>query len=160
MSFSVMSIYTDNKVGTIDDVVSPARNVPWENFLAAAVQCKAAMMLEKTHPDLSGRARTAAIEDWQAAVDSRGTWDQADYREASWGVTSSILLAKMTGDEKYRDYAVTFGELLIRCQEQTFLDGIPITGYFYENTSRQKVIHNLHAAFEEAPLIALSMLCR
>ena len=159
MSFSVMRIYTDNKVGTIDDVVSPAKNVPWENFLTAAVQCKAAMMFEKTDPDLAGRARIAAIEDWQAAVDSRSTWDQADYREASWGATSSILLGKMTGDEKYKDYAVSFGTFLIRCQEQTFKDSIPITGYFYENTDRQKVIHNFHAAFEEAPLIALSMLC-
>ena len=160
MSFSVMRIYTDNKVGTIDDVVSPARNVPWENFLAAAVQCKAAGMLEKSHPELAIKSRTAALEDWQAAIDSRKVWDQADYREASWGVTSSLLLAEMTGEEKYREHAVKFGKLLISCQEQSFLDGIPIAGYFYENTERTKVIHNLHAAFEEAPLIALSMLCR
>jgi hypothetical protein len=160
MSFSVMRIYTDNKTGTIDDVVSPAKNVPWENFLTAAVQARAAMMLEKANPDLAGRASVAATEDWQAALDSRKKWDQADYREASWGAASSILLEKMTGDKKYREYAVTFGNLLADCQEQTFKDGIPITGYFYENTDRQKVIHNYHAAFEEAPLIALSMLCR
>jgi hypothetical protein len=66
----------------------------------------------------------------------------------------------MTGEEKYREYAVMFGKLLVSCQEQQFIDGIPITGYFYENTGHEKVIHNLHAAFEEAPLIALSMLCR
>lgn len=160
MSFSVMRIYTDNKVGTIDDVVSPARNVPWENFLAAAVQCKAAGMLENSHPELAADSRTAATEDWQAAVDSRKVWDQADYREASWGVTSSLLLAKMTGEEKYTEHALMFGKLLVSCQEQSFLDGIPVSGYFYENTGRRRVIHNLHAAFEEAPLIALSMLCR
>lgn len=159
MSFSVMRIYTDNKVGTVDDVVSPARNVPWENFLAAAVQCKAARMLEKSHPELSRKSHTAALEDWQAAVDSHEKWDKADYREASWGVTSSLLLAKMTGEEKYREQAVIFGKLLVSCQEQKFLDGIPITGYFYETTDHTRVIHNLHAAFEEAPLIALSMLC-
>jgi len=160
MSFSVMRIYTDNQVGTIDDVVSPARNVPWENFLAAAVQCKAAVMLEKSHPELAMKSRTAALEDWQAAFSSHNKWDQADYREASWGATSSLLLAKMTGDGKYREYAVMFGKLLVSCQEQQFIDGIPITGYFYENTGHERVIHNLHAAFEEAPLIALSMLCR
>jgi hypothetical protein len=160
MSFSVTRMYTDNKVGTIDDIVTPARNVPWENFLAAAVQCKAAMMLEKSHPELATKSRTAAIEDWQAAVDSQKKWEKADYKEASWGVTSSLLLARMTGEEKYREYAVSFGKLLISCQEQSFLDGIPVTGYFYENTGREKVIHNLHAAFEEAPLIALAMLCK
>jgi hypothetical protein len=160
MSFSVMRIYTDNKVGTIDDVVTPAKNVPWENFLTAAVQAKAAMVLEKTNPELATRSRVAAIEDFHAALDSRTEWDLADYREASWGITSSILLGEMTGDEKYKEHAIKFGNLLIRCQEQSFVDSIPITGYFYENTDRNKVIHNFHAAFEEAPLIALTMLCR
>ena len=65
MSFSVMRIYTDNKVGTIDDVVSPAQNVPWENFLTAAVECKAAGMLKKSHPELAHQANVAAIEDWR-----------------------------------------------------------------------------------------------
>jgi len=160
MSFSVMRIYTDNQVGTIDDVVTPAQNVPWENFLAAAVQSKAAMILHTSHPDLAAQARVAAIEDWQAAFDARDIWSEADYREASWGVTSSILLKHMTGDEKFDSYAIDFGKLLIGCQEQNFVDGIPITGYFYTGTDRQQVIHNYHAAFEEAPLIALAMLCR
>jgi len=159
MSFSVMRIYTDNEVGTIDDVVSPARNVPWENFLAAAVQCKAATILASTHPDLAAQSRTAALEDWEAAVNSRENWDMADYREAAWGVTSSLLLAEMTGEEKYLDQAIRFGDLLVQCQEQEFVDGIPITGYFYTTSEREHVIHNYHTAFEEAPLIALSALC-
>ncbi|MCJ7449350.1 MAG: glycoside hydrolase family 9 protein [Bacteroidales bacterium] len=160
MSWSTMRIYTDNQVGTIDDVVSPAQNVPWENFLGAAVLSKAAVMLEKSHPELAGKARVAAVEDWQAGVVSREIWDQAGYQEAAWGVTSSLLLGEMTGEEKYKEQAIQFGRLLLQCQEQNFLDGIPITGYFYTNTNRQRVIHNNHAAFEEAPLIALTMLCR
>ncbi len=160
MSFSVMRIYTDNEVGTIDDVVSPAVNIPWENFLAAAVQCKAAGMLEKSHPELAEQSRIAALEDWEAAAASRETWDQADYREAAWGTTSSVLLGRMTGDQKYSEYAIRFGRLLMQCQEQHFVEGIPITGYFYTSTERNRVVHNHHAAFEEAPLIALSMLCQ
>jgi hypothetical protein len=160
MSFSVMRIYTDNQVGTPDDVVSPAANVPWENFLAAAVECKASRMFERSDTGLARQAYIAATEDWKAAMSSGNTGKRADYREASWGVTSSLLLWQMTGDNAYKEQAIRFGSLLIRCQEQRFLDGIPITGYFYENTDRKKVIHNYHAAFEEAPLIALAMLCR
>jgi len=160
MSFSVMRIYTDNEVGTIDDVVSPAKNIPWENYLAAAVQCKAADVLKNTHPELAHESKIAAMEDWEAAVKSRDIWDQADYREAAWGVTSSLILADMTGDDKYKEHAINLGSLLINCQEQEFIDGIPITGYFYTNTNRESVIHNRHAAFEEAPLIALSALCK
>jgi hypothetical protein len=159
MTWSMMRIYTDNKVGTVDDVISPAQNVPWENFLAAAVECKAAMMLEKSYPELTGKARIAAIEDWKAAVASQTKWEKASYQEAAWGVTSSLLLGRLTGENKYKEEAIRFGNMLVRCQEQNFIDGIPITGYFYTDTDRKRVIHNFHFAFEEAPMIALAMLC-
>jgi hypothetical protein len=159
MSWALGRIYTDNKVGTIDDMVAQAQNVPWENFLAAAVLGRCAEAFKNSDPELAERARKAAIEDWEAAVASRETWDQADYREASWGVTSSVILNKMTREEKYKKQALLIGDLLIKCQEQRFIEGIPITGYFYTSSERQRVIHNYHAAFEEAPLIALSHLC-
>lgn len=160
MSWGLMRIYTDNEIGTIDDVLSQAANVPWENFLAAAVLSRTSQILADSHPELAGKAKTAALEDWEAAVASTNDLDQLDYKEASWGVTSSLLLARMTGESKYTDQAVSLAKHLLQCQEQSFKDNIPITGYFYTNTSRKSVIHNYHAAFEEAPLIALNMLCR
>lgn len=160
ISWALGRIYTDNKIGTIDDMVAQAQNVPWENFLAAAVLGRCSEAFKKSNPELAVRARKAAIEDWEAAVASRETWDQADYREASWGATSSVILNKLTGEEKYKTQALIFGDLVIKSQEQRFIDGIPITGYFYTNSQQQRVIHNYHAAFEEAPLIALSHLCR
>ena len=170
MSWSTMRIYTDNKIGTLDDVLSPARNVPWENFLAAAVECEASRLLAKSDAELARQSLAAAVEDWAAAVASRkdaneaedpdGTWwGEAEYLEAAWGATSSVLLARKTGDSRYAEHAVRFGRLLLRCQEQRFAGGIPITGYFYRDTSRRTVIHLHHAAFQEAPLIALAMLC-
>ncbi len=155
-----MRMFTDNKIGTVDDVLVPAENIPWENFLAAAVESKAAILLAKSNPELANKVRMAAIDDWQAGVASRNAWDQASTEEASWGATSSLLLTKMTGDMKYQKQAVVFGNLLMQCQEQHFVQGIPITGYFYTNSTRQRVIHNKHTAFEEAPMIALAMLCK
>jgi hypothetical protein len=155
-----MRMFTDNKIGTIDDVVVPAENIPWENFLAAAVESKAAALFENSNPELALQARAAAIDDWNAGVASSTTWDQASFEEASWGATSSLLLAKMTGDDKYKKQAVVFGNLIVKCQEQSFVNGIPITGYFYSNTDNKRVIHNKHTAFEEAPMIALSLLCK
>lgn len=159
ISWARMRIYTDNKIGTIDDVVIPTQNVPWENFLGAAVECKASQLLKDVYPELSTEARTTAVEDWQATIASREIWDQATYQEASWGAVSSILLFKMTGDAKYQEYAVRFGNLLLQCQEQLFQKGIPITGYFFTNTTREKIIHNNHGAFDEAPMLALKELC-
>jgi len=66
----------------------------------------------------------------------------------------------MTGDEKYKKQAVLFGNLLLQCKEHSFVNGIPITGYFYTSTNRQKVIHKKHTALEEASMIALAMLCK
>ncbi len=160
ISWTHMRMYTDNIIGTTDDVIIPARNVPWENFLAAAVEAKAAMLLEKSDPAIALQAHEAAMDDWKAGMASRKIWDQASREEASWGATSSLLLAKMTGNEEYKKQAVLFGNLIIQCQEQSFVKGIPITGYFYSNTNKQQVIHNKHTAFEEAPMIALAMLCR
>lgn len=159
ISWARMRIYTDNKIGTIDDVMIPARNVPWENFLGAAVECKASRLLKEAYPELAEEARVTAAKDWQAAIASRGVWDQATYQEASWGAISSILLFEMTGNSEYKEYALRFGNLLLQCQEQAFLDGIPITGYFYTNTGRTRIIHNNHGAFDEAPMLALKELC-
>lgn len=155
-----MRMFTDNIIGTVDDVLIPAENLAWENFLAAAVESKAAKVFEKSDPELAGQLRAAAIDDWQAGVNSRKIWDEATYEEASWGASSSLLLAKLTGDEKYKKHAAEFGNLLTKCQQQRFVQGIPITGYFYSNTKREQVIHNKHSAFEEAPMIALAMLCQ
>lgn len=160
ISWARMRIYTDNEIGTIDDVVIPAQNVPWENFLGAAVECKASQLLKDVYPELSEEARTRAVEDWQAAIASHEIWDQATYQEASWGAVSSILLFKMTGDTKYQEYAIRFGNLLLQCQEQIFQDGISITGYFFTNTERRKIIQNNHGAFDEAPMLALKELCQ
>ncbi|SEJ36452.1 N-terminal ig-like domain of cellulase [Dyadobacter sp. SG02] len=155
-----MRMFTDNIIGTVDDVLIPAENLAWENFLAAAVESKASKVFEKSDPDLAKELRAAATDDWQAAVASRKTWDEATYEEASWGATASLLLARLTGEERYSEQAALFGNLIVQCQEQRFIDGIPITGYFYSNTKREQVIHNKHSAFEEAAMIALAMLCQ
>jgi len=159
ISWARMRIYTDNVIGTVDDVVIPARNVPWENFLGAAVECKASRLLKEAYPELAAEARKIAVEDWQAAIASRETWNEATYQEASWGAISSILLFQLTGDTQYKEYALKLGNLLLQCQEQVFQDGIPITGYFFTGTDRTRIIHNNHGAFDEAPMIALKELC-
>ena len=159
MSWSTMRIYTDNKVGTPDDVITPARNVPWENFLAASVESLAGEVLRGSRPELAARCLAAAQEDFDAALRSRVEWSQATYLEASWGALSAIQMLRATGQRDYADHAARFGRLLLECQEQSFRDGIPLTGFFYADSSRTAVIHNHHTAFEESSLLALAALC-
>ena len=66
---SAYTLYTDNKVGTPDNIVVPARNVPFESFLFAAVAARAARAFREEDPGFASRLLSAAEEDFgQAAL--------------------------------------------------------------------------------------------
>ena len=146
MSWSTVRMYTDGIVGTADDVVSPAQYVPWELFLKSAVFSKAG-------------EEQAAVEDWEAAMRS-SQWEDANYLVASWGAVASARLYERYKEERYRSAALRFGELVVRCQEQECVDGIPYAGYFYTDSRRGSILHDHHAAFNEAPMLAFKELSR
>ncbi|MFZ5831402.1 MAG: glycoside hydrolase family 9 protein [Planctomycetota bacterium] len=160
MSWSMMRIYTDGRIGTVDDVITPSQNVPWENFLTAAVEVRCWRLLKQSDPELAQKALAAAREDWQWAVDSRDHWTEADLREAAWGAAASAELFEATSDALYREHAKQFGRLLLECQERQIRDNLPYTGYFCTDTGRRRIANYDHAAFREAPLVALETLCR
>lgn len=144
MSWSKVRMYTDGKAGTLDDVVSPAEYVPWELFLTSAV--------------FSGAGeQQAAVEDWEYAMKA-SDWEEATYLEASWGAIASARLYDRLGQDRFKDAALHFASLLLRCQEQGQVDGIPYSGYFYTDSRRRSLLHDHHAAFNEAPMLALKEL--
>ena len=155
MTWSTQRIYSDNEVGTPDDVVTPASFVPWELFLTSAVFSKSAGVMDGA---LRQGLETAAREDWEYAINTRKGWDSATYLEASWGAVASASLYERYGEEKYQSAAIRFGRLLVGCQEQDFVEGIPYRGYFYTDNSRRAILHDHHIAFNEAPMLALAAL--
>ncbi len=180
-----MGIYTDGIVGTIDDVVKPAQNNPWENFIASSVETLAYLVLKERNPDLARQCLKAAEEDWEAAVQLQPQWlDSGEvvltgdgiidnrvpffhrwfsggmYLTLSWGIVSSIHLYEATGRSDYAERAVKYGRLLMRCQQREFLDNIPLTGFFYTSPEKLAIVNHRHAAFEESPLLAFMALCR
>ena len=184
VTWNPMSLYTDGILGTDDDIVTPAYAIPWENFIAAATEALACRVLKETRPGLAEQCLQAAEEDWRSAqrqqnewldngqvvitgdeiLDNRGTFSHrwfsgGTYLTLSWGVISAIQLYGITGDRDYADRAVAYGNLLVQCQQQEFPDGIPLTGFFYTDPQKLAIVHHRHAAFEESPLLALSVLC-
>ena len=159
ISWARQRIWSDNQEGTIDDVMIRATNPAWENFLGAAVLAMAseriAGLSEKERQDL----RAAAEDNWQQAYSSRSEWNRSSDNEASWGAISSVALWKLTQDERYKQAAQRFGNLLVACQEQHFIPGTSITGYFYSDQSHERIIQNNHGAFYESPMVALRTLC-
>lgn len=159
-SWARQRIYSDNIIGTIDDVVIKAANVPWENFLGAAVLTLAEQYYQDADANLKKEMQATALENWQQAYNSGKEWNKATYLEASWGAIASTFFYQKTNDEKYKAAALHFGRLLTKCQETVFQEGIPITGYFYTDSDCKKILQNNHGAFNEAPMLALRSLCQ
>lgn len=158
MGWGRQRIFSDNKVGTWDDVVIRATNTPWQNFLGAAVLAKAEMKLKNLSDGERQAIDEVAKDNWQQAYKS-SDWRQASYLDAAYGADAAVELWKLTGEEKYKEAAFQFGKLLTQCQEQTFVEGIPLTGYFYTDTNRRNLVHNNHGSYTEAPMVALRELC-
>lgn len=155
ISWNTQRIYTDNVSGTADDIVTQAVFVPWECFLGAADMLIASQVLDC----MSGRKaelEKMAVDKWENAMQANvgGTVDLA------WGAISSALLYRHSGDERYKDAAMDFASRLLNCQERTFVDGIPVAGYFYTGSDRKQLIHDCHVSFNEAPMLAFRELCR
>ncbi|MCK4375214.1 MAG: glycoside hydrolase family 9 protein, partial [Candidatus Brocadiae bacterium] len=152
-------IYTDNEIGTIDDTIAPARHTAFENFLFAAVAAYAHQVLAEADQDLATRSLAAAVEDYRATLDERSDWSDATRDEAAFGALAAVQLFRSTGEGHYAEEAAEFGRRLLQCQEQRFVDGIPIAGYFYRDALRERVVHDHHLSFEGSPLVALEALC-
>ena len=155
ISWNTQRIYTDNIAGTMDDIVTKAELVPWECFLGAADMIRATELLESM-AERKEELEAMAVSKWESAMKA----SLGSTVELAWGATSSAMLYKRFGDEKYKEAALLFGRRLLECQERTFVEGIPVTGYFYTGINRRSLIHDCHVSFNEAPMLAFNELCR
>ncbi len=165
-AFSAQAYWTDGVVGTADDVVAEARNMPYENFVAAAAEAIAARVLRDSEPALAAHSLKMARDDWRFAVEgmsqehSRGSLG-GRIEVLSTGILASIDLLRFTGDEQYGSRALAMGEELLQSQQRSFLPGLttPITGFFYTGPSKERILHYEHPGHEQGPMVALAALC-
>lgn len=163
------SYWTDSKTGTSDDVVQ--ENVGRDDFqstLAVLATATWARVCGKRDPALAARARSAAEEDYGDVVSrikgppqpqpvgiNQGSWrDQAGYL-----TMAAVELYRITAKPSYREDALRFGRWLLETQEQRFVGDSRITGFFYEDAGRTRIVHEFHNGFEECGLLALQSLC-
>lgn len=129
-------LYSDNVPGTADDVVAQAVFDPFENYLGASVFLEAARRQE--FKDMKTALLQAAREDWEAT--QRRAEGPGSLWERAWGAYASARLYESFGEAPFREAALHFADGLLASLE-------PRPRFF-------------HAAFEEAPMIALRQLCR
>ena len=171
--YGTYSYWTDGRSGTADDVVQDdARSAighdDYQNTLAALAAVRMSRLLGSRDPALSARLATAARDDFAtvaATITPPTDAKPLEINEPSWRdqigylVLAAVELYRATADAKYRAEAARLARWLVAVQERRFVDGIPITGYFYEDAGRTRIVHEYHNSFEDGALLAFAALC-
>jgi hypothetical protein len=180
-TWATMDYWTDGIIGSPDDTFAGARNSPYENLVASATEARAARALRWaiTHQPqwldgspalstnsaannhfavLADRSLKAAEEDWKFAL---AKLEDPGLEPASAAAFAAVELYHATKDARYLDKAVEFARIICDCQERRLQDWpLPLTGFFYTNPKKQRLLHYSHRGHEQAPIVALSALCR
>ncbi len=171
---SINSRRTDGIMGNDDDITSVARNNPLTNFEAALVEAIACRVLKDSDPRLAKYALQMARADWQFAIAGlptlvkptglfRGNFDSDNVEDElpSIAILTAVELYKATGERQYEDKAVDFAPTITESQQRTRPDwDIPLTGFFYTSTAKDRLLHYCHRGRDEAPTLALTALCQ
>lgn len=94
---------------------------------------------------------------WTGTFDS----DNIDYETASEGILASVDLWKATHEIRYEEKAVSLSRLILASQQRKRTDwDIPMTGFFYADTTRTRLLHFVHRGRQQAHILALTELCQ
>lgn len=156
-TWATMDFWTDGITGTVDDVTVRAGNQPFENFLAASAEALGARVLKADEPIRAAYALQAAQEDWRFAVERVRN---VNLELAAAALQSSIDLYEATGEQEYADKAFEFARIVLSCQQQSIPPwDVPLTGFFYSDPQKQRILHYSHRGHEQAPIVGLVRLC-
>ncbi len=162
--------WTDSKIGTDDDILQT--NVEYdlrETVYALVALSTAARVLKSLDPPLANRALRSAKEDYAEirphvnapltpvtyGDSGRGSWRDL----TAYLALSSAELFRVTANPAYRADAVMFGKWLTDLQEQSFLDGSPVTGFFYADAGRTQIQREVYGGSDDSGWLALKVLC-
>ncbi|GAA1974507.1 glycoside hydrolase family 9 protein [Microbacterium pumilum] len=165
------SYYTDGIVGTDDDVVQEGRGGvrydEFQNILGVLAMARAARTIGDHDAETAERLIVAAGEDFAITYDGLvppGTAEPVAINASSWRdrvgylCLAAVELYRATGDLQYRDAAIRLGRWVLDLQETRFVADVPITGFFYEDAARTRIVHEYHDGFEDSGLLALAAL--
>jgi hypothetical protein len=162
--FLIVGIWTDNIVGTKDDMESKASNNPFDNFIASAATSKAVPFYQSQDPVFAGWCRKVAIEDFDFAVEMMGqaVTQKNETDLYSLATIAAAHLYQLTHDKKYLDKAAQFANVVMACQqlERRKEWSIPLHGFFYESRTKSRPLAYFHRSDEEMPVQGLCLLLK
>jgi hypothetical protein len=152
--------FSDNVIGTPDDTPGRVTFNAADTMSFCAAAGHAAWSIKAWDRDLALRCLSAAVEDYDAAIDKlAGPNGTIPHEVAANAVLASLDLFKATGEQRYKANAIKLGAVLLSCQEIRFVDGVPITGYFYTDTGRTQIVRDVHTSGWHLTTMATWRLC-
>jgi len=173
---SISSRRTDDIMGDDDDITSTARNNPLDNFMASAAEAIAARVLKESDPRLAALSLKMAAADWNFGLEGManannkspkeiwtGTFDSdnIEFEVAAEAILAAVDLWKATGNKMYEEKAAALSQVILNSQQRKKTDwDIPLSGFFYATTAKDRMLHFVHRGREQAHILALTELCR
>jgi|YNPBryunderm2012_1023409.scaffolds.fasta_scaffold01584_4 hypothetical protein len=162
-TWSAVDHWTNGVIGDFDDVVTEAVNSPFENLLAASAEAMAYRVLADSDPDAPYILKLAE-EDWRFGMQGLEaiTGRYGNLVElVSTAILASLDLAAATGNRSYAERAASMADIIVNSQQRSYLPelDVPLTGFFYTNPRKDRLLHYHHRGHAQAPLVALARLC-
>jgi|SRR5690625_2902587 len=152
-TWSTMDFWTDGIIGTIDDVPSTASNNAHANFLASNAEAKGAMILAERDPDLARYALNSAEEDWEFAKEAI---NNMNVQLAAASLNASLTLYEATGNNKYKEAAISDGDYILDSQQVGNLaSDVSLQGFFYRTPDKESLLHYSHRSHEQDLVVGL-----
>ncbi|UBM58013.1 glycoside hydrolase family 9 protein [Marinilongibacter aquaticus] len=149
----IVGIWTDNILGTKDDIQSTASNNPFDNFISAIATAKAVPYFLSVDPVFALKCKNAALADFAFARDLMGTVvnEKNEAELYALATVAAAKLFKLTKEEQYLNWASDFADVLSACQELERRANwkLPLHGFFYESREKKRPLAFFHKSNEE-----------
>lgn len=158
----IVGIWTDNVIGTKDDMETTATNDPFDNFISSIATAQAVPFYASADPVFSAWCEKAAKEDYTFATEMMGQkLNQNNETELySIAAIAAMHLYQLTHEQEYLDNAVHHANVIMDCQQLERCNdwSIPLQGFFYESSDKKRPLEFFHRSNEELMIQALCLL--
>lgn len=166
-----VGLWTDNLIGSADDVEARVHNQAFQNLFCSAVEAQAGRILKEFEPEVAWKCLQAAKEDYwfgkkrfeEKGMEQPVMWEHTlnsgrsqYYAAAAWAAASICLNGR---EREFVREAEFFGRKLLACQE-TGTKGVPMKGFFYRDETHKTIVHFNHQGRDHSFVQALETLCR
>jgi hypothetical protein len=158
----IIGIWSDNIIGTKDDMQGKGTKNPSDNFIAATYCALAVPFYINEDPVFANWCSRSAREDFTFANQllSASATEKNEADLYALALVSAMNMYRLTKEQSYLDWAVQYAHVVMDCQQkERFTDwSIPLHGFFYESRKKKRILSYFHRSDEQLMVEGLSML--